>query len=485
MQLQKPLKTRFAPSPTGNLHIGGARTALFNYLISKKTGGSFVLRIEDTDTDRNVPFADINIIKDLEWLGIHWDEGVGIGGPNEPYYQTQRMDIYRKVIDSLLESGNAYYAFDTNEELDAMRKECESNKTTFKYTRPKLFPDSKDVKKAISNGRPVVVRFKSPCVDVVVQDLVSGQVTIPASELDDFVIQKNDGMPTYHLANVIDDSLMGINFVMRGQEFLAQTHKHILLQRALNYDTPQYAHLPLIMDKKGKKLSKRDGDVEVMAFRNNGYLPDAITNFIALLGWSPGNNIEKMSMSEMIELFSIDRIGQSNAKFDRDKLISFNTYWMNSSEQEKILSAFNKYIYSSKSIMESSSNELRSKLLEINKGFRTFADIDAKSSFLFTNDEEINYDYAVEQLKSKNAFMFLNTTLKLLSDTNWYKDDLEVTIQLACKETQTDIKDGFQAIRIAISGKMISPPIYESLVLLGKEKTLNRMKICLEKNYGK
>jgi glutamyl-tRNA synthetase len=487
MSLQSPVRVRFAPSPTGYLHIGGARTALFNWLLARQTGGTFILRIEDTDTARNVEGADQKIMDDLRWLGLQWDEGIGVGGPNGPYYQTQRLDYYQSIVKRLLDSGNAYYAFDTSEELDAMRSAAEAQKKAFFYPRPATFPDENDVRKAREAGRPVVVRFKSAGQDITVHDEVMGDVTVSASELDDFIIRKADGMPTYHLANVSDDSAMGVTFVLRGQEFLSQTPRHIALQRALGFATPRYAHLPLIMDMQGRKLSKRDGDVEVFAFRQAGYLPETVVNFIALLGWSPGQDREKMTLQEMVELFGVDRIGRTNAKFDRNKLIAFNTDASSAASEERMTAAFGDYLAANpeSSIARAGLDaDTRRLLLQLNKGFRTFADIQTKSGFLYEADENIKYDPdAVKKVlvKGENAgYQMLELLLPRLEALDpWTIASLETLITAVCTEQSANMGKVAQPLRVAVSGGTVSPAIYETLALLGKEKTLKRIRQCL------
>lgn len=482
------LRVRFAPSPTGYLHIGGARTALFNWLLARKTRGTFIVRIEDTDTDRNVAGADQKIMQDLRWLGLQWDEGIDVGGPNGPYYQMQRLDLYNAAVQKLLDSGQAYYAFDTSEELDAKRKQAESEKLAFKYPRPATFPDENDVKKAREAGRPVVVRFKTSGNDITVPDEVLGNVTVAAAELDDFIIRKGDGIPTYHLANVVDDHGMKVNFVMRGKEFLAQTPRHIALQHALGYETPRYAHLPLIMDMKGRKLSKRDGDVEVHSFRQQGYLPEALVNFIALLGWSPGNDREKMSLSEMIELFSVDRIGKTDPKFDREKLLAFNTDWTNSATPERLLAGLNDFLGVSDSplckALSQATDDTKRELLRLNAGLRSYPDIETKSGFLFKNDDEIQYDpKAVKDVlaKGENAgYRMLESLLPRLEALEpWTIDSIKSTLDAVCAEQSLGLGKVAQPLRVAISGGTISPAIFDTLALLGKERTLARIRRTL------
>ena len=488
MSDQAPVRVRFAPSPTGHLHVGGARTALFNWLAARHYRGTFILRIEDTDTDRNVPGADDKIVEDLRWLGLTWDEGLEVGGPNGPYHQSQRLDLYRAVVRTLLEDGKAYYCFDTPAEIEAMRSQAAADKRSFRYPRPARFPDESDVRKARGEGRPVVVRFTMPDQDVTVRDAVCGDVTVAAGELDDFIILKADGMPTYHLANVADDAAMGVTLVMRGQEFLAQTPRHIALQRALGYPTPRYAQLPLILDMQGRKLSKRDGAVEVFAFRQAGYLPEVMLNFIALLGWSPGGDREKLTVEEMIELFSIERLSRTNAKFDRDKLLAFNTDAVASGSPDRLLAGFDDWLSVNPDLPMARAAldvEAKQQLLSVNKGFRTFADIEYKSGFLYRDDADIQYDpAAVKKVLAKNdnaGFAMLESLLPLLAKVEpWSHTELENLVMSVCESRSLKMGDVAQPLRVAVAGTTISPAIYDTLVLLGKARTLNRVRRALE-----
>jgi glutamyl-tRNA synthetase len=329
----------------------------------------------------------------------------------------------------------------------------------------------------------VVVRFKMPAEDVTVHDEVMGDVTVAASELDDFIIRKADGMAVYHLANVVDDGLMGVNLVMRGQEFLGQTPRHIALQRALAFPTPRYAHLPLIMDLQGRKLSKRDGDVEVHSFRAAGYLPEALLNFIALLGWSPGGDREKMTKAEMVELFSIERIGRTNAKFDREKLVAFNTDWSAALDEDRQLRAYEDYLSVSDSVVGKAnlSEQAKRDLLRVNRGYRTFADIDHKCGFLYVADEAIQYDpAAVKKVLEQGGFDMLGSLLPTLEGHEpWTAESLEKLLQEICAAQGVGMGKVAQPIRVAVSGGTISPAIYETLVLLGKARTLSRVRRAL------
>ena len=359
---ERKVRVRFAPSPTGALHIGGVRTALYNYLFAKSHGGELLLRIEDTDSQRFVPGAEAYIIEALEWLGIRFDEGVNYGGELGPYRQSERRDIYRKYVDQLLESGKAYLAFDTPEELDAKRKEIANfqyDATTRLSMRNSLALPEAEVKALLDAGTQYVVRFKvEPNEEVLVDDLIRGQVSFNSSVLDDKVLYKSaDDLPTYHLANIVDDHLMEITHVIRGEEWLPSSPLHVLLYRAFGWaDTmPQFAHLALLLKPEGNgKLSKRDGDRlgfpvfplrwvdpktgEVASgYRESGYLPEAVVNFVALLGWNPGNEHEEvMSMEDLIQHFRIEKCSKAGAKFDYEKGKWFNHHYIQQACDERL-----------------------------------------------------------------------------------------------------------------------------------------------------
>jgi glutamyl-tRNA synthetase len=479
------VKVRFAPSPTGYLHVGGARTALFNWLYARKTGGKFLLRIEDTDRTRHVEGAADKVAEDLKWLGIDWDEGYEVGGDAGPYRQSERLEVYRDHVARLLEAGLAYYAFDTAEELEAMRAQAKAEKRSLLYPRPKSTPnDAAAAESARAQGKPVVVRFKTAGSEVRVRDRVFGEVVVAPGEQDDFIILKDDGYPTYHMANVVDDSLMGVNLIMRGQEFLGQTWRQKLLREALGLPEPEYAHLPLILDMQGRKLSKREGDVEVHSFRAAGYLPEAFTNFIALLGWSPGGDVEKMSPDELIESFSIDRLTKVNAKFDRDKLLSFNTDAAAAAGDQRLLAGLKDYLSLNPDCPIPSGDEgLLKIVLEANRGFRTFADIPYKSGALFVPDDSLEYDEKsvkkVLESKGGAGLEMLRRMLGALQSCEWERAALEKLLHDTCEEEGVGMGKVAQPIRVAVAGRTVSPGIVDTLLILGKEKTLARIKRCL------
>ena len=477
-------KTRFAPSPTGHLHVGGARTALFSYLLAKRRGGKFLLRIEDTDQERHQEDAVGKIIEDMRWLGLHWDEGIEVGGPAGPYRQSERIELYSKYIQQLLDEGKAYYAFETSEELEAMRSAAMAAKQGFRYPRPNPLPTPADADKARAAGRPVVVRFICPSRDVCIHDDAFGDVTVPAGEMEDFVIRKSEGFPTFYLANVVDDATMGISYVMRGQEFLGQTWRQVLLREALGFPEPGYCHLPLIMDMQGRKLSKRDGDVDVFSFRKAGYLPEALTNFIVLLGWRPGGDREKMSMAEMIEAFSPEGVGKANAKFDRAKLLAFNTDYMAAASEERLLAGFKDFLSLNQTPIPAGDDDLLRLLVRICHGMRTFADIITKCGVLFGADDAFEYDpKAVDKVLAKGeaaGYKALEQLCPVLTACQWTGEGIQKALDDFCAAGGVNMGKVAQPIRVAVTGTAVSPAIGETLLILGRDKTLARIDRCLK-----
>ncbi len=533
--------TRFAPSPTGYLHVGGARTALFNWLWAKRAGGKFILRIEDTDVKRSTPTATKQVIEDLRWLGIDWDEGPEVDGPNGPYLQSQRRDIYNEYLKKLLDSGQAYYCFDTPEELDELRAKATAEKKTFIYPRPKVFPDSKEADKARQENRPVVVRLVMPDEAIIVKDIVRGEVTFAAGAFSDFIIQKSDGFPTYHFACVVDDELMGVTDVIRGQEHLMNTPSHQALQKALGFKTPTYAHMSVTVSDTGGKLSKRERpkalrntiaalkdidleklahvakisteqvqsflaskttpdmpgidamaeylgvslpEINVVDFFKSGYLPETMVNFLALLGWNPGDDREIMPLAELIQAFDLTRLTKTNSLFDRKKLLAFNTEHIGMAEAEKLLRHFKDYLKVNSSPLLKANDELLAELLKANKGARTLAEIEKKSKFLFVENDKIKYDEkAVKKVLKKHDGLAM---LKIVRDKLAVMDELteekiETMLRSLAEEKQVGLGKVAQPLRVAICGTTISPPIFDSVKMLGKEDTLARIDIALEK----
>ena len=540
--MSEQVVTRFAPSPTGYLHVGSARTAIFNWLWAKHTGGKFILRIEDTDQKRNTPTAMRQVMEDLRWLGIDWDEGPQTGGPNGPYLQSQRRDIYDKYVKKLLDKKKAYYCFDTPQELQTMRKHAIAQKKGFTYPRPQSLPDAKDVEKARGQGRPATVRFAVPQAEpIVVQDVVRGEVTFAAGEIGDFIIQKSDGFPTYNFACVVDDELMGITHVIRGQEHLMNTPAQQAMQQALGFRRPVYAHMSVTVSQGGGKLSKRErpetlrkiikadksidlekladaGDISreeldgflsgqsvpdmpsidamakhlgaalpeinVVDFFRSGYLPETMVNFLALLGWNPGDRREVISIGELISSFDLSRLTKSNSLFDRDKLVAFNTEHIKMLEVDKLVRHFRDYIKTVASPLAKADTETLKKIMEANEGARTLAQAEQKSRFLFLADDEIDYDEkAIKTVLIKHdGLNILQIVRGRLAEMDEFTEPkIETMLRSLAEEKQVGLGRVAQPLRVAICGTTISLPIFDSVQMLGKEKTLERIDNTLKK----
>ncbi len=528
--------TRFAPSPTGYLHVGGARTALFSWLLARRTGGKFILRIEDTDLKRNTPTAAQQVIKDLRWLGIDWDEGPEVGGPGGPYFQSQRKDIYDRYIKKLIDEKNAYYCFDTAEEVQEMREGAEAQKKGFLYQRPEVFPTDEDAAKARTQGLPVTVRFAIPQDEIIlVSDVVRGEVTFSAGQFGDFIIQKSDGFPTYNFACVIDDELMGVTHVIRGQEHLMNTPGQQALQQALEFRTPVYAHMSVTISEGGGKLSKRERpkalrkaikaepnidleklaevgglsldevrsfiagktmpdmpcvdamakylgvslpEINVVDFFNSGYLPEALVNFIALLGFNPGGDREIMPIEDLIACFDLARLTKSNSLFDRGKLLAFNTEHIRMAPKEKLLHHFKDYLKAIQSPVASADDALLSRIVDLSEGARTLAQIEQKSRFLFLRNEQIKYDEkAVKKVLLKdNGIAILRIVRdKLAAMEGLTQQKVETMLRSLAEEKQVGLGKVAQPLRVAICGTTISTPIFDSVVMLSKDDTLARI----------
>jgi len=532
---------RFAPSPTGYLHVGGARTALFNWLLARRTGGKFLLRIEDTDLARSTEQAMLQLLEDLRWLGLQWDNA-------ELVFQSKRLDLYNRIIDDLIARGLAYKAYESNEEMDAMRKEAEKAKRQFVYRRGPV--PAEEAARFEAAGRVPVVRFIMPVKECRFTDEVLGEIVLPSDEADHFVIRKSDGMPTYHFAVVVDDAEMQITHVLRGQEHTKNTFRHIAIQEALGYPRPAYAHVTTIQNPDGSKMGKRDRDkavrqraqewlkankkspVELAAlaklgedrlaawladskkqldipeqsavmhviglssgdlpeilvhdFRKNGYLPEALMNFLALLGWSPGGDRERMSMDEMVQFFALDRVGKSNPKFDRTKLLSFNTEAAAAAPIERLVRAFRDYLsVNPESPLNGADDATLARLLQMKKGFRLLREVDEASRFLFTADDQIVYapDAIEKVLKKQNGLSVLTELRPILAGVaSWTAASLDGAVKDYAERTGLGLGKIAQPLRVAVSGTTISPPIFESLEMLGRDRTLARIDRCVTEN---
>lgn len=496
----RKVRVRFAPSPTGPLHIGGVRTALFNYLFAKKHGGDFILRIEDTDSTRFVEGAEEYINESMEWLGMTIDEGVKQGGGYGPYKQSERREIYKKYADQLVETGWGYYAFDTPEELDALRAQAEAEKKTFAYDmhsrnglKNSLTLSGDEVKQRLASGEPWVIRFKMPeDTEVKTTDMVRGSVTFNTNTLDDKVLYKSvDQLPTYHLANIVDDHLMDISHVIRGEEWLPSVPLHIMLYRALNWEDtmPQFAHLPLILKPTGKgKLSKRDGDKGgfpvfplnwqledgiAMGYRESGYFPEAVVNLLALLGWNPGTDQELFSMDELIQSFTIERVNKSGARFDPDKAKWFNQQHLMRKSDDELAALF-------QSELKERGHEVDSSFVSIVVGLvkervNFVSELWEQCSFFFEAPKEYDAKVANKRWKGDVPAFMSELPAELEKVEEWKADAIKGAISAQIEAKELGLGLVMNAFRLALVGGGFGPDLMTIAEMIGKEATIQRI----------
>ncbi len=497
--MAKDVRVRFAPSPTGPLHIGGVRTALFNYLFAKKHGGKFILRIEDTDQTRFVEGAEDYIVDSLRWCGIKFDEGVKEGGDYGPYKQSERKDIYRTYNNKLVDEGNAYIAFDTPEALDKLRADAEAEKKTFTYDSSvregldnslKLSPE--EVKARMETGEPYVIRFKMPVNEEVhMVDIIRGKVVVNTSTLDDKVLFKSDGMPTYHLANIVDDYKMKISHVIRGEEWLPSMPLHILLYKALGWEAPEFAHLPLLLKPTGKgKLSKRDGDKlgfpvfptewttadgdVFMGYRESGYFAEAFVNLLALLGWNPGTEQELFEMTELMEAFSLERVGKSGSRFDPEKAKWFNHQWMQRKTDCQVTDLFLP-ILRRKGVQ--TPFETIERIVGFVKERATFvADLWDQSHFFF--EAPASYDEkTIKKRWKENTPALMEELASVLDAVEDFTSAItEAAVKKWIEEKELGMGAVMNAFRLSIVGAPKGPHMFDIIEIIGKDETIARLK---------
>ncbi|MEG1617606.1 MAG: glutamate--tRNA ligase [Bacteroidales bacterium] len=498
---ERKVRVRFAPSPTGALHIGGVRTALYNYLFAKQHGGDMLLRIEDTDSQRFVPGAEEYIIESLNWLGIKIDEGVGVGGNHAPYRQSERRDIYKKYVNQLLEAGKAYIAFDTPAELDLKRSDVANfqyDASTRMEMRNSLSLPKEEVDALIANGTQYVVRFKiEPNEDVVVNDLIRGEVTINSSILDDKVLYKSaDELPTYHLANIVDDHLMEVSHVIRGEEWLPSAPLHVLLYRAFEWEAPEFAHLPLLLKPDGNgKLSKRDGDrlgfpvfpLEwkdpktgdiSSGYRESGYLPEAVINFLALLGWNPGNDQEIMSMDELIQLFALDRCSKSGAKFDYEKGKWFNHKYIQMKSNEEIADLFAPVLAAHG--VEAPKEKVVRIVSLVKERVNFVKELWDQASFFFV--APVSYDEKVvkKRWKAESPEQMTELAGVLEAIEDFSAENTETIVKGWIEQKGYHLGNVMNAFRLAIVGESKGPHMFDITEVLGKDESVARIRKAVE-----
>lgn len=502
--MSRPVRVRFAPSPTGPLHIGGVRTALFNYLFAKKNKGTFYLRIEDTDQNRFVPGAEENILEALEWLGIAPDETVGKNEKFGPYKQSERKELYHQYADILINSGNAYYAFDSADDLDKVRKECEEQGKTFIYNHTNrtqlnnsLVLTEEETKAKLASGADYVIRFKTPTDETLhLKDIIRGDVKFETNLLDDKVLFKSDGMPTYHLANIVDDHLMETSHVIRGEEWLPSMPLHVLLYRAFGWEAPDFAHLPLILKPIGNgKLSKRDGDklgfpvfplewktTESISsgYRENGYFPEAVVNFLALLGWNDGTEKELFSLEELAESFDLKRVHKAGAKFDPEKNKWFNHQYLIHKSDADLAQEFKLIVAEKTGAIENLAIEKLTKIVSLIKERANFvSEFWELSDYFF--EAPTNYEEKAKKNWKEETPVLMQELITILEGID---DFTSLHIETFVKDWMTKNEIGMgkimQPFRLSLVGALKGPHLFDIVELIGKQETITRLQKAID-----
>jgi glutamyl-tRNA synthetase len=490
-----PVRTRFAPSPTGFLHIGGLRTALFAYLFARHNRGSFILRIEDTDRSRFVEGALEDIMGSLRWIGISWDEGPGVGGAFGPYQQSERREIYEQHVRRLMENGNAYPCYCTPERLSALREEQRRQGLDPGYDRHCRELSPLERKAREERGDPWVVRLKTPLEgETAFEDIIRGTIVKQNSVLDDLVLLKSDGFPTYHLANVVDDHLMEVTHVIRGDEWISSTPRHMLLYRAFGWEPPKFAHVPVILAPGGGKLSKRHGATMVREFKERGYLSEALLNFIALLGWSFDDKTEFFSMDELVERFELERVNRASAVFSREKLDWFNGVYIREKDIPDLYDVVRPYLVREGILSAENEGERRDYVMRIlplvQERLNRLADITERIWFFFDDRFEIREPGSLIPKKGtrEDALRILQRAdqeLEFLA--SFQEQDIETVMRSLVEELGLKTGQVFMTLRVALTGSQVSPGLFETIAVMGKKRVVDRLKEArgfIEKHAG-
>jgi len=480
-----PVRVRYAPSPTGLPHVGNIRTAFFNWLLARRMGGKFIVRIEDTDVARTVPGATEGILEGLRWLGIDWDEGPEIGGGFGPYFQSQRLDIYQRFVQQMVEQGNAYYCHCSSERLEHMRAAQSANKRPTGYDR-----NCRDLGLKAAHG--AVIRFKTPRDgSTTFHDVIRGNVTFENSTLDDFVLLKSDGYPTYHLANIIDDHMMQISHVLRAEEWLSSTPKHLMLYEAVGFTPPVFAHLPMILGSDRSKLSKRHGAVSILEYKEQGYLPEAMMNFLALLGWSLDDKTELFSRDDLIQNFSLERISQTSAIFNNEKLSWMNGLYMRKLPENEFVSRAMPFM--EKGLPPEISRPLDVEYVKrvlplIHERVKTLGDVALKDLtwFFFTDDLDYDGEFLVDKkLDRCQTQRILKMACAKLSEMDTFDvTTLENLLRPLAEEIGIKAGQLFGVLRIAVTGLSATPPLFQTMGVLGRSLCLKRIDKAIAKLNG-
>jgi glutamyl-tRNA synthetase len=482
-----PVRVRFAPSPTGYPHVGNIRTALFNWLFARHHGGRFIVRIEDTDVTRKVKGAVRAILDSLRWLGLDWDEGPEVGGNYGPYIQSERLDMYRETAERLISQGDAYYCYCSPERLEQMRAEQVKRKQPPGYDRCCRGLTPKERAKKEAEGITPVVRFKTPLEGQTrFNDLIYGDVVFEHSTIDDFVLLKSDGYPTYHLANVVDDHAMEISHVIRAEEWISSTPRHLLLYRALGFEPPQFIHHPMILGPDRAKLSKRHGAVSILEYREDGYLPEAMVNFLALLGWSLDDKTEILSRQELIDNFSLERIGKTGAIFNREKLDWMNGVYIRKMTADEFFAAAQPYLMMDEAAgkaLIASEEYVKMALSLVQERARTLAGVAGLAQFFFVDELDYEPELLIgEKMSRETAVQALKTAKQKLSPlTGFDADSLEGVLRPLAAELGLKTGQLFGMLRVAVTGRTAAPPLFQTMAVLGKERCLRRIEAALQK----
>lgn len=479
------VRVRFAPSPTGYLHIGGARTALFNWLFARKMGGKLILRIEDTDTERLKEDSVSQILTSLKWLGLNWDEGPEAGGECGPYYQSERRELYSKYAQQLLDEGKAYYCFCTPADLEAEREKQRAAKQPFRYARTCRDLDPEVAKERAAAGEPYSVRIKIPTEgSITVHDLIHGDVTFNMDQFDDFVIVKSNGMPTYNFAVVVDDHLMGMTHVLRAEEHLSNTPKQLLIYEALGFEPPKFGHMPMILAPDRSKLSKRHGATSVEEFRAQGYLPEAIINYLTLLGWGPGDEREIFTLEETVKLFELEQMSKKAAVYDTKKLTWMNGQYLSELPLEKILPEAETFFIKDGLVTKewlAENKEYFAKLVDtVRVRVKTLQEVADASAYFFKDVEAYDEKGVAKHFKPEAAELLEKCIAALEADEVFDLTSTEAIYNKIAADNGLALGKVIHPTRLALTGRTVSPGMFDVMVLLGKEKTLARMRKAVE-----
>ncbi|MTI66999.1 MAG: glutamate--tRNA ligase [Firmicutes bacterium] len=482
------VRVRFAPSPTGYLHIGGLRTALYNYLFAKNKGGKYILRIEDTDRSRYVEGAIENLIDALEWAGVKHDEGIIVEngeltqtGEYGPYIQSERLHIYKEYVDELIEKGHAYYCFCSKERIDEVREKQKAKGLAPKYDGYCRSIDKEEAKKRVEAGEEYTIRLKLPVNrDIKFHDAVRGNVTINTKDIDDQVLIKGDGFPTYHLAVIVDDHLMGITHIVRGEEWLPSTPKHVFMYEAFGWEAPEYVHLPTVLNKERKKLSKRQGDVAVGDFKKKGYLPEALVNYLALVGWSPESNKEIFSMDELIDEFSFERVSSTGGVFDKDKLNWVNGQYIRKADLDRITKLAIPYLKEANLITDKDINNrydsIKTMVSTVQENLSFMAEIPEKVDFYFNDEVKLENEKAEEMIKGEQVPSLFKAFREELNEIDEIdKEFAKGIFKKIQKKTKVKGKNLYMPLRALLTGQLHGPEMADIVLVLGKQNILDRI----------